>query len=120
MRFRSGFLHRGGRRAQRAFRLALGVLVSGGSYMTGMGFAPLATPILLLVPLPGVILSAETLAMTGFWLLLTAGVIVLALGPGGGASWLFVFGLPACSVSAVAGRLRLLPWPAWLCGLSAW
>ena len=99
MRFPSGSLCRGAPQAQFALRLALAVTMSGGFYVAGIALAPLATPLLLLVPLPGLILAADSPAAPSVWLLLSAAAVGLTLGTGAVASWLLLFGLPACSLA---------------------
>lgn len=119
MRCTFGSLRRDARQAQFTLRLALAVMVSGGFYLAGISFAPVATPTLLLVPLPGLILAADTPLASSVWLLLTAGAVGLALGTGAAASWLLLFGLPACGL-AFGFRCRWSFEATALAGVAAW
>lgn len=88
-------------------RLALAAVASGALYAAGVSLAPAAAPLLLVVPLPGLMLAAHAPAACWAWLLLTEAAVGLMLGPGAAASLLMFFGLPACGM-AVGFRRR---WP---------
>jgi uncharacterized protein YybS (DUF2232 family) len=88
-------------------RLALAVVASGALYAAGVSLAPAAVPLLLIVPLPGLMLAAQAPWACGGWLLLTEAAVGLVLGAGAAASLLMLFGLPACGM-AVGFRRR---WP---------
>lgn len=114
---------RGSQHVHAALRLALAVIVSGGFYLAGIFLAPVATPMLLVVPLPGLILAVDALVAPACWLLLTAGAVGLVLGTGAVASWLLLFGVPACALAVGFRRgwsfegTALTGMAAWLTGL---
>ncbi|MFI5395877.1 MAG: DUF2232 domain-containing protein [Candidatus Binatia bacterium] len=68
-------------------------------YVAGIYFAPLGSPLLFLVPLPGLVLATDAPAACVLWLLLTEGTVSFVLGAGAAASLLLLFGLPACSMA---------------------
>lgn len=119
MRFASGSQSRGVRRTPGALRLGLAALVSGGSYVAGISFAPVAAPLLLVVPLPGLIVAVENPRACSWWLLLTAGAVGLACGTGAAVSWLLLFGLPVSSL-AIGFRHRCSFEATALAGMAGW
>jgi hypothetical protein len=82
-------------------RLTLAVAVSGGLYAAGLWLAPVAAPALLLVPLPGLMVTSRgRFVEGGFWLCLTAGAIAAGLGPDASPGYVFVLGIPTLVVAA--------------------
>lgn len=84
---------------QLAARLALAAVVSGGLYLAGVSLAPVAAPLLLMVPLPGLMLATRFPWACGAWLILTEAAVSLVLGAGAAVSLLLLFGLPACGMA---------------------
>lgn len=119
MRFAGISQRRGGHQASAALRIVLAVLWSSGLYVAGICLAPVATPMLLLVPLPGLILAVDTLMAGVYWLLLTAGVVGLVLGTGAVAGWGLLFGVPACALALGCRRGWSFEGTA-LAGIAAW
>jgi uncharacterized protein YybS (DUF2232 family) len=106
-----------------ALRLGLAVSLSGGLYAAGVSFSPFASPLLFLVPLPGLVLATDAPAACVLWLLLTEGVVSVVLGVDAAASLLLLFGLPACSMASgfrrgwAVERTVLAGMVAWSAGL---
>ncbi len=87
-------------------QLALAVGISCSLYIAALLFAPVATPFMLLVPLPGLILALRTAATwCGLWFSLIASAIALALGPDAAAGFVLPFGVPALVVAVGTRRL---------------
>jgi hypothetical protein len=107
------------RMLQFAMRVTLAAVVSAGLYTTGLTLSPYAGPLLLLVPLAGLILAERALSECGLWLLLTAGAVSLGLGLDAAAAFVLLFGVPACTV-AVGLRRRWSVEETVLAGMLAW
>ena len=81
-------------------RLATAVLLSGGLYAAALVLGPVATPLLLLVPLPGLVLAArEPFVAASLWCCLTIGVITVALGAEAAPGFALGLGVPALAVA---------------------
>jgi uncharacterized protein YybS (DUF2232 family) len=77
-------------------RLGLAVAVSSGLYAVGLSCAPAATPFVLLVPLPALILATQArFADCSAWALLTASVITVGFGAEAAPGFLLPFGIPS-------------------------
>lgn len=107
------------RAVQFAMRVALAVVVSAGLYTAGVTLPPYAGPLLLAVPLAGLILAERAPSECGLWLVLTTGVVSLGFGPDAAASFVLLFGVPACAV-AVGLRRRWSIERTVLTGMAAW
>jgi uncharacterized protein YybS (DUF2232 family) len=107
------------RAVQFAMRVALAAAVSAGLYTVGVTLTPYAGPLLLTVPLAGLILAERAPSECGLWLLLTTGVVSLGLGSAAAASFVLLFGVPACAV-AVGLRRRWSIERTVLAGMAAW
>jgi len=119
MRFASASRQRGVHDAHAALRLALAVILSGGLYVAGICLAPVATPMLLLVPLPGLVLAVETIVAPVCWLVLTASAVGLVLGSGAVVGWILLFGVPAAALALGFRRAWSFEGTA-LTGMAAW
>ncbi|HXQ23223.1 MAG TPA: DUF2232 domain-containing protein [Candidatus Acidoferrales bacterium] len=101
-------------------RIAAAVAVSAGLYAGTLAVAPAATPLLLLVPLPGLILATRPSSTEcGLWFFLTASVVTVAIGSSAAPGFALPFGLP---VLALAVGIRR-GWPfegTVLAGVAAW
>jgi len=123
MRFAHPLPQQGGHHAHLALRIALAAIVSAGLYVAGTSLAPLAAPVLLLVPLPGLILAVDTLVAPACWLLLTCAAVGFGLGSGAVVVWLLMFGVPATALalglrhSWSFERTALTGMVAWLAGI---
>jgi uncharacterized protein YybS (DUF2232 family) len=107
------------RAVQFAMRVTLAVVVSAGLYTAGVTLSPYLGPLLLAVPLAGLILAQRALSECGVWLLLTTGVISFGLGPDPAVSFVLLFGVPACTV-ALGLRYRWSIERTALAGMTAW
>jgi hypothetical protein len=103
-----------------ALRVALAVSVSSGLYAAGVVLAPAATPFLLLVPLPGLVLATLAPLLTvGLWLVLTTSAIAMLLGGDAAPGFVLPFALPALVLAVGVQR----PWSferTVLAGIAAW
>jgi uncharacterized protein YybS (DUF2232 family) len=103
-----------------AVRLAIAVAVSIGLYALGLGFPPPAAPLLLLVPLPGLVLATRApLRECILWLAATTGALAGVLGVPAATGFLVPLGLPTL---VVAGGVRSF-WSferTALAGIAAW
>jgi hypothetical protein len=105
--------------AQSALRVTLAVVVSAGLYTAGLTFSPYAGPLLLAVPLAGLMLAERASLECGLWLLLTAEVVSLGLDRDAAVGFVLLFGVPACTV-AFGLRCRWSIERTVLAGMAAW
>jgi hypothetical protein len=93
-----------------AVRIALAVIASSGLYTAALCLAPVAAPVVLLVPLPGLLLAAPRslarwpLVAVGLWCCLTAGAISIALGADAAPGFVLALGLPAVVLAVGVSR----------------
>ena len=109
----------GARAVHFATRVTLAVVISAGLYTTGLTLSPYAGPLLLAVPLAGLILAEHAPLECAVWLLLTTGVVSLGLGADAAVGFVLLFGVPACTV-AVGLRHRWSIERTVLAGMAAW
>ncbi len=108
-----------------AVRIALAAIASSGLYVAALCFAPVAVPVVLLVPLPVLLLAASgsslrwPLASAGLWCCLTAVAITVALGADAAPGFVLALGLPAVVLAAGVGRCWSFPRTA-LAGIVTW
>lgn len=104
----------------RVLRLALAVTASTALYATAVAGAPLATPLMLLVALPGLIVATGgPVSECGLWLLLTGGGVTSVLGADATPGFVLPFGIPAVVMAAAVRRF----WPferTVVAGVLAW
>src|SRR5215470_1203864 len=101
-------------------RLAAAIAVSGGLYLTALSLPPMATPFLLLVPFPGLLVAVRRGVVDSVvWLLCTAGTIAALAGVAAVPGLVLPLGLPALVMA-------LALWRTWsfertvLAGLVTW
>lgn len=103
-----------------ALQIALAVSVSSGLYAVALALAPAATPFLLLVPLPGLVLATVApLFGAGIWLLFATATIAALVGSDATPGFVLPFGLPALVLGVGLRR----PWSferTVLAGVAAW
>jgi hypothetical protein len=119
MQITPGSIFLSARAVQFTMRVALAVVVSAGLYTAGVTLSPYAGPLLLAVPLAGLILAERAPSECGLWLFLTAGVVSLGLGSNAAVNFVLLFGVPACVV-AVGLRSRWSIERTVLVGMAAW
>jgi len=80
---------------QLLLRLALAVAVSTGLYTAGLCFPPVATPLLLFVPMPGLVLATHAPSREcALWFALTASLTMALLGAPATVGFLLPLGAP--------------------------
>src|SRR5262249_22830391 len=82
-------------------RFALAVAVSSALYALALSFAPTATPLAVLVPLPALVLAVHSPGGADFlWLLSSTATVGCLLGWDAAAGFVLPFGLPALALAA--------------------
>ena len=105
---------------QSTLRTLLAAVVSGGLFVAAMTLAPAATPFVLLVPLPGLIVAARgSLTECGLWLFLATGAVTVALGSDATVGFVLPFGVPTLAMAAALRRSWSFERTA-LVGVTAW
>jgi hypothetical protein len=105
---------------QQPLRIAVAVSVSAALYVLAVSIEPVGAPLLLLMPLPGLIAATRASSSEcGLWFFLTASAITVTLGSPAVPAFVLPFGMPVL-VLAVAIRRA---WPfegTVLAGVTAW
>jgi len=105
---------------QSTLRTLLAAVVSGGLYAAAMALSPAATPFVLLVPLPGLIVAARgSLTECGLWLFLATSAVTATLGSDAAFGFVLPFGLPTLGMALGIRRSWSFERTA-LVGVAAW
>lgn len=83
-----------------ALQIALAAAVSSGLYAAAVLVPTAAAPVALLVPFPGLVVAGVAPAACGLWLVVTASVLTVVIGPDAAVGFALPFGLPAFLLSA--------------------
>src|SRR6202158_219152 len=93
--YRTAAIYDDPRLMQLLLRLALAVAVSTGLYTAGLCFPPVATPLLLFVPMPGLVLATHAPSREcALWFALTASLTMALLGAPATVGFLLPLGAP--------------------------
>lgn len=89
-----------------ALALALAITGSSALYAASLALAPFAAPLLVIVPLPGLLLSTRATApIAGLWCVLTTAAVAVLLGPAAVPGFILLSGLPALVLATGLRRL---------------
>ena len=103
-----------------ALRLFSAIAVSAGLYTAAAVYTPGATPLMLVVPLPGLVLAARgAMWQCGLWFFGTSGILTAGLGADAALGFVLPFGIPA--VVLAIGIRRMWPFEhTVIAGIAAW